>query len=226
MTFDEFIQEQEKFGKINDRALPFLRQRYEQYCLHIEDQNYFEPIVTSDYQNDMGSIYDKNLYALFEFEKIESNQIYILRKPSFEPESLLTITNTGKEITLIYKILESNYWSMMYNGEPIDPLIKSTTKTVRDQKSGDRLFKLFDIIFSEARKPKGNYHVLDGVGYYLAKVIEGKRKIVFKNSPMENSKSMKVITIIDSIIEIARSEKQQLNNNLASQVEEILSPSL
>lgn len=201
MTFEDYKRHFEQFSKIDTaEKLAICKNQYEKHLLHIEDEEYFEP-VTERLGDDIVSQYEKNLNKIFLFDKIRDNQFYFLVRPSFEPENLLTLEKQNDRYLLTHLTLTKNYWTLFYADNKIMDVPKVTVKSELNGKTGDILFSLLDKAIIEAKQPKANGFTLDGVVYRLSKLYNEGQKIVGKHSPRESSKSGKIIGIMQQLIE-------------------------
>jgi hypothetical protein len=214
MTFDDFRKQYEIFSKIDSaEKLALCESQYQKHLLNLDDENYFEPFESKS-ANDSISRYKLNLFNILEFQKIEDNQFYFLVMPSFEPEGLLIIEQANGNCLLKYSRLTKSYWTVYRDNEVFD-LEKRTLTSELNPEIGRKIFTLLDKSIGEARQPKGNRFVLDGVAYILARKIGNEPKIVFKHSPDQNSRTGKTISILTTLIENIGS----INENALSDIE-------
>ncbi len=201
MTFEDFKTHFEQFSKIDTaEKLAICQNQYEKHLLHIEDEQFFEPL-TQRLGDDIISQYEKNLNNIFLFDKIHENQFYFLVRPSFEPENLLTLEYQKDRYLLTRTTLTKNYWTLFYADNKIMNVPTVTVKSELNKKIGDILFSLLDKTIIDARQPKANGFTLDGVVYRLSKLYNEGQRIVGKHSPSDTSKSGKVIRIMQELID-------------------------
>ncbi|GAB2811003.1 hypothetical protein [Ferruginibacter profundus] len=201
MTFEDFKTHFEQFSKIDTaEKLAICQNQYEKHLLHIEDEQFFEPL-TQSLGDDIISQYEKNLNNIFLFDKIQVNQFYFLIRPSFEPENLLTLEYQKDGYLLTHTTLTKNYWALFYADNKIIDVPKVTVKSELNKKTGDILFSLLDNTIIDARQPKANGFTLDGVVYRLSKLYSEGQRIVGKHSPSDTSKSGKIIGIMQELID-------------------------
>ena len=167
--------------------------------LYIEGANYFEP-VENVLDDGIVSHYERNLNSIFSLNNITENQFYFLVRPSFEPEHLLIVERLQEKYILTLTVLVKNYWEVFYAGNKTIDIDKQTSTSEINKAIGDKLFTLLDKAITEARPPKANGFTLDGVGYKLSKILDGKLKVVSKHSPSGDSKSGRVINVIKQLI--------------------------
>jgi hypothetical protein len=200
MTFDDFKRQFEIFSKIDTaEKLAICEKEYQRHLLHIENQNYFEPIENK-LGDDIVGQYEKNLNKIFRFDTITENQIYFLVRPSFEPEYLLILENLQDKFNLKLTTLTKNYWAVFYADNKIIDIEKRILTAELNKAIGDKLFKLLDSAIIQARQSKAGGFTLDGVIYRLSKLSNGEQKIVSKHSPSETSQSGKIIEIMQQLI--------------------------
>jgi hypothetical protein len=201
MTFEDYKKHFETFSKIDTaEKLAICESQYKKHLLHTEDEEYFEPIKQR-LDQDIISQFERNLNYIFNFNKIKDDQFYFLTMPSFEPESLLILERQEGNYILTYVVLIKNYWSAFYADNRIVDIEKATSKSELNKTLGDKLFVLLDNTIIKAREPKVKGITIDGVVYKLSKIYAGEQKNVFKHSPGENSKSAKIIAIMQQLID-------------------------
>lgn len=214
MTFDDFKKHFEAFNKIDTaEKLATCEKQYQQHLLHIEDQNYFEPVINEP-RHDLISDYELNLTRIFSLNTIENNSFSFLAKPSFEPEHLLCIKREEDQYFATLTVLTENYWALFYANNRVVDAKKQVFKSELSKEIGLILFALLDKTISEAREPKGKSIVLDGVIYNLSKNTNNKLVTVTKHSPDPNSKSGKIIAIMEEIVR----NIEQLNDELLARL--------
>jgi hypothetical protein len=215
MTFEDFKKDFEKFSKV-DTAEKYIvcENLYQKHLLYIEDANYFEPI-DNDLGDDISNQYEQNLNRIFNFDFIVENQIYVLVKPSFHPEHLLVLEKLQNKFVLTLTTLTKSYWSAFYADNKIQDMGKNVLTSELNNLIGDKLFKLLDKVFIEARQPIAGGFVLDGVVYGMSKLSNGEQKRISKHSPSITSKSGKVIEIIQLLID----NIQKLDNVVQMNIE-------
>ena len=164
--------------------------QYQTHVLHIEDENYFEPLEIRS-GDDMSSRYEQNLTTIFNLDKISSTQFYFFIKPSFEPENLLIIERKPDRYTLTYTRLTKNYWQVFYYDNSVIAVEKTTSIAELRRATGDKIFALLDRVILQARSPRAKSITLDGIVYSLIKKAGEGQKIVYKHSPGAGSGSAK-----------------------------------
>ncbi len=202
MTFEEFKREFEIFSKIDTpEKLAACERQFQQRLVQMEDADYFEPFEDKTNGDDVVAGYEKNLNAIFESYQLAEDQIHFFIQPSFSAERLLIIKKSidSYEITLVG--LEESYWSRFYRDNAV---VTGATKLSRGfitKATGDMLFELLERSFRAARKPQIPMWVLDGTKYKLSMIIDGSRKDVSKHSPDGDSKTGKIINVLEAIME-------------------------
>jgi hypothetical protein len=221
MTFEEFKEQVEVFGKIDTaEKLAFYKRQYESHLLRSEDQKYFEPNKESSQDNSIG-LYEQNLKQIFSLDDIKRNEFYFFVRPSFEPEYLLVITQQFEDYLLTCTRLVTNYWLVFYADSSVTT-IDSLQHQFRLPKSiGDKLFHLLDKTIESARPPKNKVFVLDGVIYTLSKVSGDEIISVFKHSPDEESKSGKVISIMKELSSITETLDDTKLNDIETRIKKL-----
>ena len=201
MTFDEFKKQFEVWRKIDTpEILKICEHQYQQQLLIQDDNNYFEPL-TIDISNDILGLYEENLSKILGVDNLTDKQIYLLIKPSFEPESLLELDTSGEKYSLTYKRLTKNYWASLYSGDKFLKVKIETSKIEIDALFGTKLFNFLDRIISEARAPNAPMIILDGVRFRLYKIKDGEKICVQKAWSENNSKSAEVIELLYFLID-------------------------
>ena len=202
MTFEEYRKTFENFSKIDTpEKLAICEQQYRSYIRALESNNFFEPLEEKLDENDIISKYTNNLYSILNFKRITPGQVLFLIQPSFEPESLLKIEKLDDSYTLIRLALEENYWYRFYRNNSVSTARMKQTRANFPKDIGDKLFILIDQCMNEAKKPDSGFWVLDGVKYKLSKIIGERRMDIFKHSPDENSKTGKIIKLLETVAE-------------------------
>ncbi len=202
MTFEEYKRHFEMFGKIDTaEKISVCEQQYQRYLLHMENENYFEPVEDHEDSSIVGR-YKQNLCNIFQVDKIKEDQIYLLITPSFEPESLLIIERQKHSYNLVYTKLMESYWTTFYTDNKVADVGRITSSCELKKDIGDSIFKLLTKTIGEARKPEGKKMVLDGTMYRVSAILNGMQKVVSQHSPDESSRSGKVIAILEQLIEI------------------------
>ena len=218
MTFDDFKKQFEIFSKIDTaEKLAICESQYEKHLLHIEDENYFEPIE-NDLGDDMVSLYEKNLKKILCFDTIRENQINFLVRPSFEPEYFLALEKIQGKFALTLTTLTKNYWAVFYADNKIINIERKVITTELNTAIGDKLFNLLDKVFTQARQPEAGRFVLDGVVYRLSKLLNGQQKIVSKHSPSDSSKSGQIIEILQHLIDNIESLNDTVLLNIETKI--------
>jgi len=203
MTFEEFKQYFETFAKIDTpEKLAICEKQYRQHLLLKEDSNFFEPSDEPTGESPFIHNYTANLHSIFGFNRIKKDQILFLIQPSFEPEQLFTIEKFGDHYALTHTALEESYWSIYYQNNSISTTRTKVSTGIMEKVVGDKVFDLIEKSLIDARKPQSAFAVLDGILYKLSKMVNGKRKDVFKHSPDENSKTRRIIQLLEIIIEL------------------------
>jgi len=203
MTFEEFKQHFEIFAKIDTpEKLAICEKQYRQHLLLKEDSNFFEPSDAPTSDSSLIHNYTANLHSIFGFNRINKDQILFLSQPSFEPEQLLTIEKFVDYYALTHIVLEESYWTVYYRDKSISTARKKVSAGIMEKAVGDKVFGLIENSLIEARKPQSPFAVLDGIVYKLSKMVNGKRRDVFKHSPDENSKTGRIIQLLEIIIEL------------------------
>ena len=211
LTFDEYTK-QVFMNRNTPEILAIAKKLYDGYVLSIDDEDFFEPYEYKSGSDD-SSIYEQNLRDIFNLSAIRENQIYLLIKPAFEPESLLIITRNLTHYTATYKKLIENYWYVFYADNSITSVAHELLERTLGNKIGENIFSLLNKTIIEARPPKGNRFVIDGVKYIISKLVDDKLISVCKSSPSEDSDSGQVISIITQFIEtIQTSDDSSLYN--------------
>lgn len=188
----------EKLASLEENLL----KQYNNYVLHTEDQNYFEPKI-QDTDDSSLTKYKNQKYKDFGFDEIKENQFYFLITPSFEVANMLVVEKLEENYLLKHIIL----------GEK--PLIATL-----DKNFGDDIFRILDKVVSQARAKKSTIFGLDGTGHTLLRMVGGERKIFYKWSPNENSTSGKVIAFLQYLIAIIKSPTPEKLTELAFKIQE------
>jgi|GEM_PF-6422074 len=223
MTFEEYRKQFEIFCKIDTpEKLAICENQYKSRLLHIEAQKHFEPF---EYKggDDIVSTYEKNLFAILPFDKIIENQFSLIIKPSFEPESLLIIDKNQDRYFLTYTTLVTNYWHLLYKNAGTTDVEKRVVTAELNNGIGDKLYALTDAAILEARKPVGGGFVLDGVVYIFSRILNGKQISVFKHSPDEDSKTGRIINVMQYVIDNITNLDSAAHSTLESLLEMCLS---
>ena len=170
MDFETFKKDFERFTKIDTpEKLSICEKQYEKHLLYIEDQKYFEPEVEQE-DDDIISKYDKSIRQILKVNDIKENEFTFLIQPSFEPESLLTITKIGDNYSLTLMELESNYWAKVYSNKDLSVNIQTSQINI-PATIGSKLFALLNQTINYAKTPMNSGFTLDGVKYFLSKLI-------------------------------------------------------
>jgi hypothetical protein len=201
VTFEEYKKQFEIFCKIDSpEKLAICESQYKSHLLFIQAQKHFEPFEYKS-GDDVLSTYEKNLFSLLPFDKIIENQLSLLIRPSFEPESLLIIDKKQDRYFLTYTTLVTNYWHLLYKNAGITDVEKRVVNAELKNGIGDKLYALIDTAILEARKPVGGGFVLDGVVYTFSRILNDKQISVFKHSPDEDSKTGRIINVMQYLID-------------------------
>lgn len=201
ITFEEFRKQFEMFAKIDSpEKLAICESQYKMHVFRINALEDFEPFEYHS-GDDMVAKYEKNLITILPFDKISENQLSLLIKPSFDPESLLVIDKLENNYTLTYTTLATNYWYLFYENSEIIDVGKKTVAAELRKDIGDKLYALIDKAISEARKPINGGFVLDGVVYVFSRMLNGKQVSIFKHSPDENSRTGRIINLMQYLID-------------------------
>lgn len=204
MTLEEFKQQFDPFDKLTTPAgIIFCQQQYEAHLISIEDNNFFEP-VTERAEGDFGSIYEKRLHAILNFNLTKEDQLYFLVQPSFEAEHLLIIENSGGTYALRHYALKANYWQMLYENPALTTADKTISEGFLNKTLGDQIFKLVDRSMKAAKKPVIGLITLDGVLYKMSKIVGNQRIDVKKHSPIEGSTSARIISLLETVIALTK----------------------
>ena len=202
MTFEEYRKTFENFSKIDTpEKLAICEQQYQSYIRALESNNFFEPLEKKLDENDISSQYTNNLYSILNFNRIAPGEILFLIQPSFEPEGLLKIEKLDDSYALTHLALVENYWYRFYRNNSVSTARMKETRADLPKKIGDKLFILIDQCMHEAKKPDSGFWVLDGIKYKLSKIIGEVRMDIFKHSPDEESKTGKIIKILEGVVE-------------------------
>jgi hypothetical protein len=200
-TFEEFRKQFEIFAKIDSpEKLAICESQYKMYVFRIKALEHFEPFEYHS-GDDMVARYKTNLISLLPFDKISESQLSLLIKPSFDPESLLVIDKMQNSYGLTYTTLATNYWYLFYENSSITDVEKRTVTAELRTEIGDKLYALIDKAISGARKPVAGGAVLDGVVYVFSRMHNGKQVSIFKHSPDEDSKTGRVINVMQHLID-------------------------
>jgi hypothetical protein len=200
ITFEEFRKHFEIFAKIDSpEKLAICESQYKMHVLRIKALEHFEPF---EYHSggDMVDRYEKNIINILPFDKISENQLSLLIKPSFDPESLLVIDKMENNYELTYTTLATNYWYLFYENSSITDVGKKAVTAELRKDIGDKLYDLIDKAISEARKPVGGGAVLDGAVYVFSRILNGNQVSIFKHSPVEDSKTGRIINVMQHLI--------------------------
>lgn len=217
LSFDDFKKQQEVFGPITTpKKLAFCKQQYERYVLNYDNNKHFEPYQYNTRDEQLLQ-YEQNLHTLLPFDTINDQQLALLVRPSFTPESLLIIDRQEDHYTLTYTILNSNYWSAFYNNNTTG--IHQTTQTATLPNTiGDHLFAIIDTAMTAARIPVKVFHTMDGVTYIFSRLINNQLVSVFKHSPNEGSQTANIISVFEHLIKYI----DNLNNDTIQKLEALL----
>lgn len=221
MTFEEFKKEFEIWRKIETpEILDICNKQYQQHLMIQQDNNYFEPVIEETRTDSIGIYYNK-LNNILGIDNLSENQIHILIRPSFTPESLLTIEYSEETFFVYLKVLSTNYWLYIYS-EAISLNIEMTkTKVKIDKELGTELFNLLNNIISEAREPNVQMFTLDGTEYQLHKITKSKRQIVKKVYSEENSKSGQVINILNMLVDNINSIDSKVTTYIRDKIRKV-----
>jgi hypothetical protein len=223
ITFEEYRKHFEIFAKIDSpEKLAICESQYKMHILRLEAQNHFEPFKQK-VGNDISSVYEQRLHSLLPFDNIFETQLSLLIKPSFDPESLLVIEKRSETYALTYTSLITNYWYLFYENNSITDIEKKTVNAELRKDIGDKLYALIDKSITEAKKPVGGGAVLDGVVYVFSRILNGKYVSIFKHSPDEDSKTGKVINIMQHLIDNITNLDAAAYSTLEIQLETCLS---
>lgn len=234
MNFEEFEADYANFvkffgGKMGKMPeMNFIKDQYQKYLLDEEDAKYFHPYNNFDEEFKIFSKqnYKSLLYKIFEMDLITDNQIFYFVVPSFKSEYLLVITPEKDKFTLKYTILNDNYWCKNYYQSPSDKLNLNVEKIILfsdlNIETGEKILFLLDNVFAEAKPKKSGMHMLDGVMYYISKIINGKRVYIAKPSPDENTKSQAIIDILEFLIANLNNLDSVFDDEIAKKIDELL----
>jgi hypothetical protein len=194
-------------SEINETMMQDCREQYNNIVAKKEDDNYFEPLDESHRsQLKILNQYDEYLNQVFRHSEIEENEIAILIRPSFEAESFIRIYKNNDDYSIICLVPESSIWLYLIQKSDKEELDFKKYQFNIDNGLGNGLFMLFDKTLSEARLPKSKFATLDGVEYLLLKNIESKIYSVRKNLTNENSKTGKITSLIDELLEAIKTQ--------------------
>jgi hypothetical protein len=223
MTFEEYLEDQERFGKIDTpEKLAFVKKSYESYLSHVEDSKYFEPFEFRE-SDHISDVYKQRLLAIFKFDSIRENEFFFMIKPSFQPEQLLVLTLENTRYKLKHTELVPQYWSVYYYNQYIKTSDSESCESELPTFIGDKLFALLNKTITEARKPIGKWLVLDGTAYTLSRLIDGKLVTVSKHSPDDASPSGKVIAVMTQLIQHISNLNDDILNDIKSKIDHLLS---
>lgn len=203
MTFEDFKLHFEMFAKIDTpEKLAICERQYRAHLVAKDDSNFFKPLDVTKAELSSEFDYTKNLYSILGFSQINKDQILFLSQPSFEAEHLLIIEKLGDKYALTQVILEESYWLRYYRDNSISTAKTTVSKGYMKKAVGNRIFALMEQSIGEAKKPQLAIAVMDGTGYKLSKIVDGFRRDVSKNSPAEDSKTGRIIKLLETVIEL------------------------
>jgi len=203
MTFDDFKLHFEMFAKIDTpEKLAICERQYRMHLAAKEDGNFLEPLEVTKAELSSESDYTKNLYSILGFGQINKDQILFLSQPSFGAEHFLIIEKSEDNYALTQVALEESYWLRYYGDNSISTAKTTVSTGYMKKEVGNQIFALIEQSIGEAKKPQSAFAVLDGTGYKLSKIVDGVRRDVFKNSPSEDSKTGRIIKLLETVIEL------------------------
>jgi hypothetical protein len=85
------------------------------------------------------------------------------------------------------------------------------------------LYALIDKAISEARKPVGGGATLDAAVYVFSRILNGNQVSIFKHSPDEDSKTGRIINIMQHLIDNITNLDAAVYSTLESLIETCLS---
>lgn len=194
MTFDEFKKEQEAFvGKLTGLKLEQLKDSYRFWQLNKEDQNYLEPILNIQEFFTKDNYY-KRIKTSFEPLQLENNELSILVLPSFKPEYQVKFRNHD----IIKASCEESIWEDIYQGlgKRINLNVESIDLSIEKK---NEFVKLVKENLKQARKPKVNTGVLDGIQYFF--IYKEDNKLRMKKRRTYQEEANKLAAAIDIAIE-------------------------
>ncbi|MCU0431934.1 MAG: hypothetical protein MUC87_00610 [Bacteroidia bacterium] len=191
---------------VSEEMLEHQRKQHESYLRYLEECNYFEP-AEIDFTDTVSGNYNKSLYQLFEIERIEEGQVYVLIKHSFQPEILLIFGKDDNGYNYTCRWLESQYWARQYEKNIPEEIHIHQSVWRPDGVSGDELKRLLHTMLADARKDSKLMIILDGVVYDLFIRQNGEIKKFTKHSPPGESATGLCIAVFDEIVALACEEK-------------------
>lgn len=204
MTFEEFKQQFEIFSETDTpEKLTSCEKKYLEYLSQKEYDDYFKPFDGASDDGDWLANYHRNLHSMLGFDKIANNQIFFLTQPSFAVEHLLVIEKLEGSYTLTLISVEESYW-IKFRDNSISTAKTQVSSGQLSKSIGDQVFELVEQSIIDAKKPQSGGFVLDGTVYKLSKIIDGIRLNVTKHSPDGNSKTGRIIELLNTIAKLAK----------------------
>ena len=204
MDFETFKRHQEQFSSISTpRELEFCRSNYNHYLQKIEYDTYFQQFEMEAYvQGEKGS-YEQYLFSLLGFDILEDKQIAIVIQPSFQPESILRLQCVETGMLLNYTELQGSLWAQLRDGKDDGADPNNNVNKYERQTSGVAgaiIYSNLETAVRNAKVVEDKWITLDGTGYYISMILDGKRHNVTKVSPNEDSIAGKLMRVIEKVL--------------------------
>jgi len=211
MTFEEFKKGWEVFSIIDtEEKLEICKNRYEDYLMRLEDDNFFEPVSVTEMLNNPSILSEKVLHTILKSVNITESNVFLFVSPSFSAPYLMIIEQDKDSYKLLYTVWEGGSWS---------PEIQSSINT----ESGEEICRLLEKTIALARAPRSKYAILDGTTFYLFKRINGEVKLVCKNQVEGDSGTGKIIGLLEMLVSyIIPGTDAVMEGDIKSRLEELI----
>jgi hypothetical protein len=199
-TFEEFWQNSglAAFADTPEKVDHY-RKQFERELKYREECNYFEPEEIVFDTTFVGE-YNKRLFDIFEIDKIEEGQIFVLVKASFEPEYLLKFSIIDEQYVCSHHQLSAQFWAAQYAETMPAKISMNRAQCALEFTQGKQLFRVLHQMIEDARPSANKMIVLDGVRYSVFVRKFGGIKKFIKHSPPETSATGLCIAVFDQII--------------------------
>lgn len=201
-TFEEFLQRTglAVFADTPEKGEHY-RKQFERQLNYNEECNYFEPEEIYFDTTFVGE-YNKRLFDIFEIDKIEEGQIFVLVKASFEPEYLLQLLIVDGQYICLHHLLSEQFGAAQY-AEAVPKKIRMNRSTCElAYTQGEQLFRVLQQMIEDARPSPNKAMVLDGVHYSIFVRKFGGIKKFIKHSPPAESTTGMCIAVFDELISL------------------------
>lgn len=203
MTFEEYLEHRRVndgplFSLDTEQKLAFYKQGYNQHLLSIEDEKYFEPVISSEMEGISGR-YRKALHQFMAIDMLDDNQISFLTIPSFYPESSIFLTQSDNGFLLEHTALSSSFWNTIRDEVSAENIERYKYTMLLSVDTGRKLHTILNSAVSEARMPLVSMFTLDGIEYVISMTINGEFVQVSKQSPGSESAPGKIIVLMEQL---------------------------